>query len=482
MDLDILFLHAGGSNPHGLQGPYFPVGLMGLSALIEQKGFSARIVNLMLEKILNPDLHEADTIRDYPAAVIGIDLHWFVHGYEAIELARRCKQIHPSAKIVLGGLTASQFHTEILANFPFVDAVIRGDAERPLLEYVMCVTENRTMDLQRVPNLTYRMPAGAIAANPLGYKISQTELDDLDFFRFDLVNRWQDHLKIINTDYVPSLEKQRTSDLREYYDPGMPLNAWILYTGRGCPFRCSFCGGGGTAFQTAFGRSLILRSPETVAADMLAFEDTPVDLLFVPHSPLIIGGDYHRSVLDGVEKRLRQKNRTRSRLGVIFEDSPFRLDLDLIDLYLKIFDGEKSIFRLYLADIDEKASRFNNFPVDVSAVKRFLDRMRYRVHVMIGVLVGLPGQTRKSTEKMAEFLRFARSRNASVMVYTAELHPGSELIRRPDHYGVSLKLRSFMDYYRFLRHKRDKSMTYGYDTDNDIGVAEQKRILIQSLR
>jgi len=41
--------------------------------------------------------------------MILIDLHWYDHCYGAIETARACKEILPSAWTILGGLTASGF-------------------------------------------------------------------------------------------------------------------------------------------------------------------------------------------------------------------------------------------------------------------------------------------------------------------------------------------------------------------------------------
>lgn len=481
MQADLLFLHPGGFNPEGLQGPFFPMGLIGLASLIEKKGFKPAIVNLVVEKILKPDLSTKDLIKEYSAPIIGVDLHWFVHSYEALELARICRDIHPSSKIILGGLTASLFDEEILQNFPFIDVIVRGDAEIPLVQYISYIIERNKIDFENIPNVTYKDSKGNIRRTNKTYKIVQKDLDELDFLRFDFVNNWATHLKLINKDYIPLENMKRTSDLREYYNPLMPLNAWVVYTGRGCPHKCSFCGGSSTAYKNIFGRSLILRSPEKIADDVLRYNKVPIDMLYFPHSPLITEKLFHRRILEHIKSKLIKTDNVKLNLGFIFEDCPFRIDHNILESYLKIFDGRKSIFRLYIADYEEDVSQFNNFPINIPKINKLLDFLRGRAHVVIGAMIGLPGQTYAGTKKMAKYLSEAKKKEAIIMIYNAELQPGSELSLFPNKYKIDLELRSFMDYYRFLKNKKDKKMIYGYTPHNNIGIEEQREILLNHI-
>jgi radical SAM superfamily enzyme YgiQ (UPF0313 family) len=485
MSVDILFLHAGGFNPEGLQGPFFPIGVIGLASFLQQNGYKPLIVNLFLEKILNPELDYKEAVKSYAPSVIGIDLHWFVHCYESVELARLCKEVCPSAKIVVGGLTASQFDTEIMEQFPFIDAVIRGDAEQPLLQYLQYALDTGSdahHHLENIPNLTYCIGAGTVTRSSKSYRISRDELDQLDFLRFDLLQNWQKTFNLFNADYIPANESQRSNDLNEYYNPELPVKAWILYTGRGCQYKCTFCGGSATAFNRAFERTLILRSPEKIADDILRYnETTPVDIIYMPHSPLITESRFHHKILDSVASKLKERGLKKLTLGFIFEDCPFQVDLEILGRYLQLFDRRKSIFRLYLADVEKKTSDFNHFPVDFKQTQFLLNYLSGRAHVLVGILIGLPGQTRSSTLKMADFARDTRKKGAVVMIYNAELHPGSELIQFPEKYHIKLEVKRFMDYYHYLEQKRDKSMLYGYKANNDITIQEQRQILEKAI-
>ena len=113
---------------------FIPIGAIGLANLLRREGLTVKGINYPAELLLN----RAFRLRPWLAAQRGVrmvlvDLHWYMHSYGAISVARACKQVLPQAHVVLGGITASLFATEILDSVPEVDFVIRGDAEAPLL-------------------------------------------------------------------------------------------------------------------------------------------------------------------------------------------------------------------------------------------------------------------------------------------------------------------------------------------------------------
>jgi len=472
--VDVLFLHAGGANPRGLQGPLFPIGLIGLASQLEKCGYTAAIVNVLLEKILRPDFDLDATLKDYAPRLIGIDLHWFVHCYEAVELARACKSILPATPVVLGGLTASVFAEEILDNMPSIDFVIAGDAEKPMVELVGAL-QGSAVPLADVPNLVYRLPDGRVVRSGHRYAASTAEMDELDFLRFDLVHNFAEHLHLMNTDYLPLQEPRRTAELGDYY-VATAIKNWVVYMGRGCPYGCSFCGGAASAHERASGSSLRLRSPATVADDILQLDALGFELVYISHSPLTLGSGYHSKLLDRIAAK-----RSRLSLGFIFEDCPFHVDLDIVGRYLSLFNPEKSIVRLYVAGVDDKAAVVNGLPANTRELGELVRYLSGRARVMVGALIGLPQQSRDSTKKMGELLLALRSLGARIVIYNAELHPASAIHSCPERYGASLSLKTFMDYHDFLEAKTDKSMTYGYTTANDVTLAQQRQILTEML-
>ncbi len=106
-----------------------------------------------------------------------------MHSQGAIEIARLCKKLHPNSLVVMGGLTATVFAEEIVRKYKFVDAVIRGEAEKPFVE-LMRMLEGQ-IELDAVPNLTIRGNEGEVQSTPL-MKPSD-DLDDYEFTRLDLL-------------------------------------------------------------------------------------------------------------------------------------------------------------------------------------------------------------------------------------------------------------------------------------------------------
>ena len=111
----------------------FPMGLLSLAAYLDRHGYHAAIDNLGERMVSSGSFDVENHLRHSDAKLYAIDLHWCVHSQGAVEVARICKRVHPNSFVALGGLTATCFHEEILSSYPFVDGVIRGEAEESLL-------------------------------------------------------------------------------------------------------------------------------------------------------------------------------------------------------------------------------------------------------------------------------------------------------------------------------------------------------------
>ncbi|MBV8867764.1 MAG: B12-binding domain-containing radical SAM protein, partial [Acidobacteriaceae bacterium] len=145
-----------------------------------------------------------------------------------LRLAKRLKQAYPDTIIMLGGPQASVVDVPTLRVFPFVDLIVRGEADEPLPKVLR--TGLRSQALALVAGITFRS-GGDVVRNPEGPVVN--DLDALPFPAFDLL-------------------------------PGMESLAYFsLELGRGCPFSCSFC-----STNDFFRRRFRLKSPEVVLAHM----------------------------------------------------------------------------------------------------------------------------------------------------------------------------------------------------------------------
>jgi hypothetical protein len=145
-----------------------------------------------------------------------------------LRIAAALKRCDPECTVLLGGPQASATDLATLQAFPYIDFVLRGEADHSLLTFIEELNGPRRF--ARVPGLTWRSPFGP-QRNPDG-----SIIDDLD------------HLPLPAFHLSPDLQD---------------ANFTFLELGRGCPFSCTFC-----STNDFFRRRFRVKSPERMIADM----------------------------------------------------------------------------------------------------------------------------------------------------------------------------------------------------------------------
>ncbi len=167
------------------------------AALVDSTSFARYI------EAIKPDLVGfSTTITSYPVIV---------------DWAEALRQICPNATIVFGGPQASATDEETLVAFPWVDMILRGEAENSIVPLINCLQSGG--DLELAPGLSWRR-GGKFVRNPDAPVV--TDLDALPFPAYHLYPV----SKMVN---IYNTRKNRT------------VESFPLETGRGCPFRCTFC-------------------------------------------------------------------------------------------------------------------------------------------------------------------------------------------------------------------------------------------------
>ena len=129
---------------------------------------------------------------------------------QALYLARAAKDL-TGAFILLGGVGPTLLPEEILAAYPFMDAVCVGEGEHTLQQFLQ--TDRDPESLARVPGLVFRSREGGVAWSAPRPRIAS--LDDLPI----------------------------THSVMELEDDALGYDVMVhLLTSRGCPGACSFCG------------------------------------------------------------------------------------------------------------------------------------------------------------------------------------------------------------------------------------------------
>jgi B12-binding domain/radical SAM domain protein len=254
--------------------------MLSIADRLEREGFKVKIVNLAEKMLLDERFELERYIKDIDAKVYGIDLHWCVHTHGAIEVAHLCKRLHPEAYIIIGGLTATRFHEEIISSCRFVDAVIRGEAEESTVELVKEVMCGRSP--LNVQGITFRDVSGRPKINQ-----DRVPLNSIDYYEFTRIELLEPALEAINF---------RVGSQR--------LKMWNVPVCRGCIFNCVTCGGSAYAYRKLFNREApAFRSVNKILEDFQNLDDKGFNSIFLFQDVRMAGRHYWKELFKALNSQ-----------------------------------------------------------------------------------------------------------------------------------------------------------------------------------
>ena len=410
----------------------YPIGFASLSEYLERHGVTVRIINVALKMLKNERLDVEQLIRKLRPVAFGLDLHWMAHVQGALALAEIIKRHHPQVPVILGGLSATYYHEEILRQYPFIDFVVRGDStEKPVLELLQAIKQKK--GVEPIPNLTWRDVQGNTRANPL--TVVPETLDD------------------ITIDYRHIMKK-----VVRYADPTgyQPFVDWYSYpvtavfTCRGCTYNCKTCGGSARTFRSMANRKRpAYRDPKLLAKDIFNIADHL-------NAPVMIIGDIFQPGEDYAFTFLRKMKERPVSNHIAFEFfvPPTRHQLEKIAESIPNFNIEISP-----ESHDEEIRRAFGRPYDNPSLERMIrdaiefDCKRSEVFFM----TGLPKQTAQS---VLDTVDYCRSLLGQVHPYrrllpfisplAPFLDPGSMVFEEPEKYGYRLLYKTVEEHRKAL--------------------------------
>lgn len=190
-----------------LEDQHFGLGLLALSAYLQQAGVPT--VGLHLPGALRHGFtldEMVGLLRGHNPLVVALGLNWVHFSRGVLEVAAVARQALPTAAIVVGGQHATLFAAEIAAAYgDLIDAVVVGEAERPLLDLYRSLSETGRID-PAIPGLC--QPGGQVTPPRV-----VAAVDDLPLYSYHALR-----------------PRQR------------PEGIAAISTGRGpCPFQCAYC-------------------------------------------------------------------------------------------------------------------------------------------------------------------------------------------------------------------------------------------------
>jgi radical SAM superfamily enzyme YgiQ (UPF0313 family) len=444
--LDLLFIHVPKfSNFYRPFGEYMtvnllPMGTLSLADLASQKGYKTEILHLGLEWIEKRVFSTVDYLKDKEVKVVALPLHFHHQSYDVMRIAKEIKEGRRKTFLILGGYTASLFHQEIMTSFPQIDAIIRGDAEAPLFEFMKTVKEKKGWE--GIPNLTWRKD-GEIRENPLSYVASEDDLDRFSYANLSLLHDKETYIHYIGMPFIwaKGLSKKEN---RKYFHLGPPLLP--LNIGRGCFGNCTWCGGGAEAQQRINGRKgVVFRSPEAVANTMAEALELGYEMFNIAFDPGKEGEKYYLDLLPLLrKKKLRAK--------VYFESFSLPSERFLRE-FATTFIPEGSIIALSPESGEERVRHRNKtFTYSNEELMKAISLLeQFGIRTDIFFAMGIPGERYSDLSKTSALRREIKRRFKNIgRIWSApiSLEPASPWHLHPEEFGIVSTKRTFADFYQ----------------------------------
>ncbi len=402
----------------------YPIGFASLSEYLERYGLKVRIINVAMKMLKDEKFDVERLIQKNKPVAFGIDLHWMAHVQGALALAEIIKRFHPSIPVILGGLSATYYHEEILRQYPFIDFVMRGDStEKPLVQLLQTIKKGG--EFINIPNLTYRDKKNRIQVNPLTHVPENLDEMTIDYSHImRKVVRYADP-----TGYQPFID---------WYT--YPVTA--VFTCRGCTYSCKTCGGSAQTFRTmANRRKPAYRDPKYLAQDIFNVSD-------YLRAPVMIIGDIFQPGEEYAFTFLQEMKRKPIPNHIAFEFfvPPTRTQLKRIADSILNFDIEISP-----ESHDEEVRKAFGRPYNNQSLERMIedaiDLGSKRIDLFF--MTGLPKQTYSSVLETVDYchslLERFRSYNKLIPFISPLapfLDPGSAAFEAPEKYGYRLLCRT----------------------------------------
>ncbi|MFB6285509.1 MAG: TIGR04190 family B12-binding domain/radical SAM domain protein [Candidatus Bipolaricaulia bacterium] len=404
----------------------YPLGFLTMSSYLQDRDWRVRIVNLAL-RMLNDRRFDVPTFlaKRCPEAV-GIDLHWLPHAHGALEIARLVKSIHPDVPVIMGGLSASYFHRELIT-YPQVDYVLRGDSVEPALEQLL-LTLRHDRSRHEVPNLTWKT-AAEVVTNPLGYMPASLDMADIRPDRMvEMVLRYRDLHGVL------------------------PFNGWwqhpitAVFTVKGCAHECVTCGSSNTSCSHVTSRPRpVYRSPANLVQNM-------ADISGLSRGPIFLVGDLNQAGADHADEVLDRLRALDLPNEVIFEffTMPSREHLERIDRSVRHWSIELSpeSHDPEIRRIQDETTFFTNDEME-RTIEDALSLRCSRVDVFF--MIGLPRQTPESVGATVGYCeKLFRTHDERLSCFISPLgpflDPGSRGFEAPEAFGYRLFARTLEEH------------------------------------
>lgn len=192
-----------------------PMGLLSIGTVLKENGFDVDIVDASLSQDYREMIKAALQKRPLFAGISSMTSQV----PSAIEIGKYVRQISPDLPMVWGGIHPTLFPEQTCKD-SLVDVVVLGEGEYPCLELAQAVQQGDSF--RRIRGIGCKENGNIKFTEPR----ELNDINKLPFPNFEILDV-QEYLR------------------RDYGGTGMFLGkrqkTFMLHTGTGCPYRCTFC-------------------------------------------------------------------------------------------------------------------------------------------------------------------------------------------------------------------------------------------------
>jgi len=368
---------------------YYPIWLAYATGILEQAGATVRLVDTAASKLsMEQVLLDIDVF--HPDLVV-VDTSFPSLDYD-ISVAEAIKKKFPYVKTAMVGAPASQFADKMLSN-PGIDIVCRWEFDFVLKDLVKMM-ETRG-DLRGVNGISYKN-GDAVVHNSDRPPSTSAELDNIPF----VSAVYQKHLNI--NDYMLTYSYSMHPEVQ-------------IFTGRGCPFQCTFC----SWPQTLMGRKYRARSTANILDEFEYIEKNlpHVKQIFLEDDTFTINDQQVIDFCRGYqERRLKITWGAQGRVGMGYSIMKTMKEANCLMIDVGYESGSNAILKNVKKGISVE---------QMEPFAREAKRAGLSIHG--NWIIGLQGETR---ETIAETKRMIKKTGAdAITVAVVTPFPGTELYR-----------------------------------------------------
>ena len=348
-----------------------------------EEGFDVRLVDAPARKLGKEEVIKDAKKFNPDLIVVDSNFSSLRNDIDVVVSLKACTE----AKTVLVGPPTSQFPEQILQN-DGVDMVARFEYDFTLKEIAESLEKDN--GLKGIKGISYK-ENGKIIHNPNREFTTSEDLDKMPF---------------VSTVYKKHL------NIKDYFLSQSLYPEVQIFTGRGCPYKCTFC----SWPVTLMGRKYRARSAENIADEFEWIKENlpEVKEIFIEDDTFTINKKLVREVCEEIKRR---------KIDVTWSCNA-RADMDYETMKKMKEAGCRLLIVGYESGSDEILKNIKK-GVTTEQMKNFTKEAK-KVRLMIhgDFIVGLPGETKETANKTVEFIKELKPNILQVAVATPI--PGTE--------------------------------------------------------